>query len=250
MNEVLEAMLMTKLKTMTATAVLALLLGAGGLVYQAAGQQPAGKVPPPPKPTEARSLTELEILRREVEILKLQMELLQAEVRTLKGPAGGRRNPSSAGGGGLPWGKPGQRSGATPDMAPPGGQAPSQNAAPNADQRPLQDDGRAEEVPPPPQNTPRETVGQRLADAYARGAAPAPADPNRAADATDRKRAWAVAQFYGGSAAQRDVEAALKAFQEAHDNEAKLRAAEALEKALQALRQQLKSADNNAPANR
>jgi hypothetical protein len=72
MKEVLWAMLMTKLKVYVATALLAVLLGVGGLAFRAAGQAPQ---------PAARPLTDLEVLRREVEILKLQMEVLQAKVR-------------------------------------------------------------------------------------------------------------------------------------------------------------------------
>jgi RNA polymerase sigma factor (sigma-70 family) len=71
MEEVLRAMLMTKLKVYVAMALLIVLLG-GGLAYQAAGQAP---------PSGARPLTDLEVLRREVDILKLQMEVMQAKVR-------------------------------------------------------------------------------------------------------------------------------------------------------------------------
>jgi RNA polymerase sigma factor (sigma-70 family) len=72
MNEVLRTMFITKLKVYVATALVAVLLGVGGLAYQAAGQAPQGG---------ARPLTDLEALRREVEILKLQVEVLQAKVR-------------------------------------------------------------------------------------------------------------------------------------------------------------------------
>jgi RNA polymerase sigma factor (sigma-70 family) len=72
MNEVLKAMLMTKLKIYVAAALVAVVLGAGGIAYRATGQTPQ---------TGARPLTDTEILRREVEILKLQMEVLQAKVR-------------------------------------------------------------------------------------------------------------------------------------------------------------------------
>jgi hypothetical protein len=92
MKEVLRAMLMTKLKVYVTTALVAVLLGAGGLAYRAAGQAPQPGAMP---------LTDLEVLRREVEILKLQMEVMQAKVRAqeaelrtlraqLKAPPAGR----------------------------------------------------------------------------------------------------------------------------------------------------------------
>jgi RNA polymerase sigma factor (sigma-70 family) len=90
MNEVLKAMLMTKLKVYAAVALVAVLLGTGGLAFRAAGQPPAGE-----RRTPDRPLTDLEMLRREVDILKLQVEVLQekvrsqgAELRSLKGHAG------------------------------------------------------------------------------------------------------------------------------------------------------------------
>jgi RNA polymerase sigma-70 factor (ECF subfamily) len=96
MNEVLRAMLMTKLKVYVAVGVVAFLLGAGGLAFRAAGQTAA---PPASEParaekrtetrTETRPLTELELLRREVDILKLQVEVMQAELRSLKEKTGG-----------------------------------------------------------------------------------------------------------------------------------------------------------------
>jgi hypothetical protein len=88
MNEVLRAMLMTKLKLAVAGVMLVALLGTGSLLFPAAGQAPpADKVSAGDRP-----LSELELLRREVEILKLQMEVLQSEVRALRGhgaPTGG-----------------------------------------------------------------------------------------------------------------------------------------------------------------
>jgi RNA polymerase sigma factor (sigma-70 family) len=94
MNEVLRAMLMTKLKVCVAAAVVAVLLSAGGLAFRAAGQPPAPAGAAPSR-AEARPLSELELLRREVDILKLQVEVLQdkmraqeAELSALHGKAG------------------------------------------------------------------------------------------------------------------------------------------------------------------
>jgi RNA polymerase sigma factor (sigma-70 family) len=121
MNEVLKAMLMTKLKFYGAVGLVAVLLGMGGLAFQAVGQAP----PAAGRRTETRPLTDLEILHREVEILKLQVEVLQEklraqqdEVRALKGQVGA----GPRGGGvqlpGLP-GAPGM--GPTAGMMPPMG---------------------------------------------------------------------------------------------------------------------------------
>jgi hypothetical protein len=72
MNEVLRAMLMTKLKTYVAVGLMAVVIGLGGLAYRASGQGPrAGDRPP----------SDLDLLRKEVEILKLQVEVLQHKVR-------------------------------------------------------------------------------------------------------------------------------------------------------------------------
>jgi RNA polymerase sigma factor (sigma-70 family) len=97
MNEVLGAMLMTKLKTCVAVVVAAVLVGVGGLAYRAAGQG-AGGTPGAAPRGGARPLTDLEVLQREVAILKARTELLQEEVRRLKEAVGKGR------GDGLPTG--------------------------------------------------------------------------------------------------------------------------------------------------
>jgi RNA polymerase sigma factor (sigma-70 family) len=87
MSEVLQVMLLTKLKVAMATAMVVIMLGAGGLVYRAAGQAPAGD-----KSDGSRSRTELETLRRENDLLKLNLEVVlekvraqETELRTLRG---------------------------------------------------------------------------------------------------------------------------------------------------------------------
>jgi RNA polymerase sigma factor (sigma-70 family) len=85
MNEVLRAMLLTKLKVYVAVTLVAVLLGAGGLAYQASGQPAPTEAKPAPR-AAARPLTDVEILRREVAILKAQLELLQDQVRGLVRP--------------------------------------------------------------------------------------------------------------------------------------------------------------------
>ncbi|HZY87851.1 MAG TPA: sigma-70 family RNA polymerase sigma factor, partial [Gemmataceae bacterium] len=90
MHEFQKGMLMAKLKVGAALAAAAVLLGAGGFAYEAAGQAPRTA-----KSAEVRPATELDLLRKEVELLKLQVELLQekvraqgTELRNLKGRAG------------------------------------------------------------------------------------------------------------------------------------------------------------------
>jgi RNA polymerase sigma factor (sigma-70 family) len=109
MNEVLKAMLMTKLKFHVAGAMLAVLLSAIGFAYQQATAQA-----PPPQSGD-RPLTDVESLRREVEILKLQMKVVQlqiqaqdAELRALsksaRSPAKGPGGMGFGGGGGIAGG--------------------------------------------------------------------------------------------------------------------------------------------------
>jgi RNA polymerase sigma factor (sigma-70 family) len=75
MNEVLKTMLLTKLKVMAATLMVLVLLGAGGLVYQAAGQAPVqGREAGKPR-------TELESLRHEIELLRFNLEVVLEKCR-------------------------------------------------------------------------------------------------------------------------------------------------------------------------
>jgi RNA polymerase sigma factor (sigma-70 family) len=76
MNEVLKAMLMTKLKLATTGLVAVVLLGAGGVAYRAAGQAAPTGGPEGPKPR-----TEVEALRHENELLKLNLEVVLEKVR-------------------------------------------------------------------------------------------------------------------------------------------------------------------------
>ena len=89
MKGALQTMFIRKMKAVTATAVVLLTLGVGGLAYRAGGQ-----TAPAEKPGPKRPLTELEALRRENQLLKLNLEVvlekvasLDAEVRALRGKA-------------------------------------------------------------------------------------------------------------------------------------------------------------------
>jgi RNA polymerase sigma factor (sigma-70 family) len=119
MREVIQTMFLTKLKLAAGVAVVVAALAAGGLTFQAVGQdrlQPQAERRPD---AGGRPLTELELLRREVDILKLQMEVVQAELRSLKGKAGAGARPA--------WGT-------RPDMfsQPPSGGRPAPDDRPQA----------------------------------------------------------------------------------------------------------------------
>jgi RNA polymerase sigma factor (sigma-70 family) len=76
MKGVLQTMLLAKLKTMVTTVALVVVLGAGGVVYRAAGQAPGTASPGGAKPR-----TEVEALRRENDLLKLNLEVVLEKVR-------------------------------------------------------------------------------------------------------------------------------------------------------------------------
>jgi RNA polymerase sigma factor (sigma-70 family) len=209
MNEVLRAMLMTKLKVYVAVALVAVTLGVGGLAFRVGGQTPAPDDPRfiPPRAAnraEGRPLTEVELLRREVDILKLQVEVLQAEVRSLKGKAGAEA-PAV------------MRSGPTPDMGQPaGGMRPPAGftSPPARDQRP----GRSVDEP----------------STSPRGLTPRPAQETRPAPSADTSLPGQPRK----AVLEPDPEAALKALREyPGDNEVRRRAVEALERTLQRLKE-------------
>jgi RNA polymerase sigma factor (sigma-70 family) len=224
MNEVAKAMLMTKLKFGLLGLMVVGLLGASGLVYQAAAQplaQPAGQAPMAAKPVEPKALSELELLRREVEILKMQMEVMQAELRTLKGKAGGAGQHA-----------PAQPYGAV--VLPPGGLVAGPQAAPCP----------APAVAPGPAPAAGDAAPLPRQPQPAVGAA-VPTLPQVANPTADRLIKQGIAPLPAASDAEKDVEAALHALKNAPDNESKQRAVAALEKALKKLRQQLKPASTN-----
>jgi RNA polymerase sigma factor (sigma-70 family) len=205
MNEVQKGMLMAKLKICAALAAVTVLLGAGGFAYKAAGQtaRPAkGPEVRLERGADARALSELELLRKEVDILKLQVEVLQEKVRALRpAPAAGKRE----GGMGMP-GLPGM--GGMPGM--PGG-------------------GRMAGPGGPPGMPGMPGAGM-----------PAPGGPaggglNRLGPGPGGRMAMRMG---GAPDAVSQAEAALKALREARDPEARRRATDALEKAVKQLRGQ------------
>jgi RNA polymerase sigma factor (sigma-70 family) len=226
MHEVQRGMLMAKLKACAALAAATVLLGVGGLVYQAAGQAPA---PRPEKSAGvrlergagARDLTELELLRKEVDILKLQVEVLQQQVRALRGEAGGRAKGAPVG----PFLRDGRevRKGWPADKA-----KSTRDADRDTKGGPPADKGDQKRWPAgerferrPAEKSPLFRPEENLAKP------PANLDP-RLEGARERreKSADPVSQ----------AEAALKALREARDPEARRRAAEALEQAARRLR--------------
>jgi hypothetical protein len=87
MKEVLKTMFLTKLKLAVTAVMVAVVLGASGLVYRAAGQ--GG-----PEREAGRPRTEVEALRRENELLKFNLEVVlekcraqEAELRTFRAQA-------------------------------------------------------------------------------------------------------------------------------------------------------------------
>jgi RNA polymerase sigma factor (sigma-70 family) len=84
MHEVQRGMLMAKLKVCAALAAVAVVLGAGGFAYRAAGPaaRPAkGAAVWLERGAGARVLIEVERLRKDVDILKSQVEVLQEQAR-------------------------------------------------------------------------------------------------------------------------------------------------------------------------
>jgi hypothetical protein len=236
-------MLMAKLKVCAALAAAAMLLGVGGLAYQAAGQAPA---PRPEKNADvrlergagARDLTELELLRKEVDILKLQVEVLQQQVRGLRGEGGAKAKEAPADTGRRytdPVLRDGQRATErrppyTGDLIgrPPGADTKRPPAADKADTNRAPEGERFEGRPAEkaPLSGRGESRAKPLADdAAAQGLR----DLATNVDAERRRRekpADAVSQ----------VEAAVKALREARDPEARRRATDALERAVRNLR--------------
>src|SRR5262249_35046450 len=97
MKGAFQTMLLAKLKLAVGAVMVVMVLGAGGLAYQAAGQ------PAPGEPRrEGKALNELEALRRENEMLKLNLEVVlekvraqEAELRNVKAQAKQRQELTS-----------------------------------------------------------------------------------------------------------------------------------------------------------
>jgi RNA polymerase sigma factor (sigma-70 family) len=267
MHEVQRGMLMAKLKVGAALAAAAVLLGAGGFAYRAAGQDRSRPV----KSGEVRAPADMELLRKEVELLKLQVELLQEKVRAqgielreLKGQAG--RGAPRAGlnappAGGLPTGvapaAPPAAGNAPPALRPtaPAAGAPAAPPAPEG-AVPSLAPSAAPPATPPAAGSPPPTLCPAAAPSAGAPTAPTPLPPEGAlppdSGGVPAARPTAplappldLALTRGttpGAEAQPDavgrVEAALKALRQARDPEARRRATDALEKAVKQLRGQ------------
>jgi RNA polymerase sigma factor (sigma-70 family) len=212
-HEVQRGLLMTKLKVCAATAAVAVLLGAGGFAYRAAGQAPR-----PEKSAEVRPPADGGPLRKEVEILKLQVELLQEkvraqgeEIRALKGRTGGPDRPRGL------------------TSSNPFGNPPAENVAPASN--------GAQRGQPPADPAPGGAAPVGLAPA-----APAPKPAGGAQQGRPAPFGGDVApvKAWGAGGAsltpEDEAEAALKALRQARDPETRRRAAEALERAVKKLR--------------
>jgi RNA polymerase sigma factor (sigma-70 family) len=93
MKGVLKAMLWTKLKIVVAAAMVTAVLGAGSLVYRAAGQPAAPEEKPATDPEALRK--ENELLRLNIQVLLEKIRSLEAELAALKGQPGEAAQPTA-----------------------------------------------------------------------------------------------------------------------------------------------------------
>jgi RNA polymerase sigma factor (sigma-70 family) len=267
MREVMKAMLLKKLRLVAGAVVLVAALGAVGLGYQAGGGSGTAQAAPPDRPR-----TELEALRRENELLKLNLEVVlekvraqEAELRELRprGEWGPPRRDSGLprGSGGMApggMGMPGMPGGG---MRPPGaGMSPAGGGGPPGMMPPGGGRGGygglggpgpgAGKMPPgtgvPPRGGyggPGPGAGGMQPGAGGPGAGgmqPGAGGPGGAPGGMSRTPTGPGTP--GGLVADpvQEAESALKALREAKDPEGRRRATEALERALQKLKQQTK----------
>jgi len=236
MREVMKAMLMKKLRLVAGAVVLVAALGLVGLGYQAGGGSGTAQAAPPDKPR-----SELEALRHENELLKINLEVVlekvraqEAELREFRahrgdggtrpgtgpgvpgmgGPAGMMGMPGAPGGGAGPMGPgPGGPGGMMgPGGGPMGGGPGGMNSGGSGGMAPGAGHG------PPSGGAPMGGSG----GSEMRRAQPGAGTPGRTTDPVQ------------------EAESALKALREARDEEGKRRATDALERALEKLKQQAK----------
>jgi RNA polymerase sigma factor (sigma-70 family) len=205
MKEVMKTMLLKKLRLVVGAVMVTVALGAVGFGYQAGGNSGAAQAAPPDKP-----LSELEALRKENELLKLNLQVVLEKVRAQEGELQAARQELAA--------KDARLKGQESQL--------SLNALQrlSSQNQPL----NAHLVPYPNAiNT----------NAYS---VPLLHTANNNAYLVPFLDAGTVAQKDGVGDATREAECAIKALREAKDKEAQRRAAEALEKAMKKLREQLK----------
>jgi RNA polymerase sigma factor (sigma-70 family) len=203
MKEVMKAMLLKKLRLVVGAVMVVFALGAVGLSYQAGSHSGAAQAAPPDKP-----LNELDALRKENELLKLNLQVVLEKVRAQEGELQAARKELAA--------KDARLKGQESQL--------SLNALQRLSS----------------QNQPLNTH-----------LVPSPYALNTNAylvPLTANNNAYLVPFLDAGTVAQKDVvadtakeaECAIKALREAKDKETQRRAAEALEKAMKKLREQLK----------
>jgi RNA polymerase sigma factor (sigma-70 family) len=230
MKGVMKTMLLKKLRLVAGAVVVLLALGAIGIGYQAGGGSGSAQAAPPDKPRN-----ELEALRRENELLKLNLEVVlekvraqEAELRELRarGDSGPPRRdsglprgsgPMTPGGPGMPEGGSGMpRTGPGGPGGPPGGaDLPGGSGVPPG---PGTSSGGG---PPRGSGSPFGRTGMPGPSAGGGSSSGGPGAPPAKASPDPLQQA----------------EAALKALREANDSEGQRRATEALEKALEKLKQ-------------
>jgi RNA polymerase sigma factor (sigma-70 family) len=201
MKGAFQTMLLTKLKLAVGAVMVVVALGASGLVYQASGQSgPA----PEGKGGGGRPATELDVLKQEVELLKLKLALVQEKLHSQELELRALRGSAGAVG--------------------------KSEADIKREVETLKSDLSMWEE--------RAAWSKRMSDRRYITSAQAEADEARRR-AARHALGDAEAQLVVRNGLQ-EAEAALKALREARDTEAQRKATDALDKALQKLREQLK----------
>jgi RNA polymerase sigma factor (sigma-70 family) len=201
MKEVMKAMLLKKLRLVVGVVVVLAALGMGGVAYQAGATSGAARAADPGKPQN-----ELDALRRENELMKLNLLVVLEKVRTQEAELQALRKDVAAKDQtlkGLQWNMVQLRNQATPNVNTIAGITYSSNLT-----------GQWNNLVNPTLNSNLSTV--------------------------DVSRYILVQPQNVPSDPVKDAEAALKALREAKDKEAKRQAADALDKAMKKLREQLK----------
>jgi RNA polymerase sigma factor (sigma-70 family) len=211
MKEVMKAMLLKKLRMVIGAVMVLAALGTVGIAYQAAVGAGAARAAPPDKP-----VSELDALRKENELLKLNLQIVlekvraqEAELQTTRKQVAARNEAAKV----YP----------TADLVVPHWQWNTLQQRFNANLTPYAIDQRL--LVQPNQWLPIN---------------PATVYPNYNIDIYNPPAAGPVLTRNAVADAARDAESAIKALREAKDKPGQRRAADALEKAMKKLREQLK----------